>query len=154
MAVVTRRIGAAPPEVWTVLADGWLYPSWVVGTSRVRAVDAGWPQPGAAIHHSVGMWPLLLSDRTEVLEERPGSLLRLRTRGWPLGEAVVQLALRPVDADATDVTLTETPTAGPGALVHNPVSEWVLTRRNIETLWRLAAIAEGRGGGSAQRRHD
>ena len=42
-----RRQVAAPAEaVWAVLADGWQYATWVVGASRVRAVDAGWPAAG------------------------------------------------------------------------------------------------------------
>jgi len=31
MATNTRRIKATPEQVWDVLADGWLYPLWVVG---------------------------------------------------------------------------------------------------------------------------
>ena len=37
-----RRSVDAPAEaVWDVLADGWQYATWVVGASRVRAVDPG-----------------------------------------------------------------------------------------------------------------
>ncbi len=44
---VARRIEAPPGAVWAVLADGWLYATWVVGASRVRDVfpDAGEPVP-------------------------------------------------------------------------------------------------------------
>ena len=28
-----------PSAVWAVLADGWLYPVWVVGAARMREVD-------------------------------------------------------------------------------------------------------------------
>ena len=55
-------VRATPADVFAVLADGWLYPSWVVGASRVRGVDGTWPQPGSRIHHSVGVWPLLIDD--------------------------------------------------------------------------------------------
>ena len=42
----SRSIAAPAEAVWAVLADGWQYATWVVGASRVRAVDAGWPQGG------------------------------------------------------------------------------------------------------------
>ncbi|NKS88348.1 SRPBCC family protein [Rhodococcus hoagii] len=71
---------ASPDKVWEVLADGWRYPGWVVGASRMRAVDPAWPAPGARIHHSVGLWPFLIDDHTEVLEEDPGKSLTLLAR--------------------------------------------------------------------------
>jgi hypothetical protein len=60
-----------------------------------------------------------------------------------MGEARVELLLSP-EGGGTDVTMTETPIKGPGAWVHNPFSEVLLARRNIESLARLAAIAERR----------
>ena len=39
---VSRSVAAPAEAVWAVLADGWQYATWVVGASRVRAVDAGW----------------------------------------------------------------------------------------------------------------
>ena len=69
---VNHAVFDCPPErVFEVLADGWLYPSWVVGASRMRAVDATWPAPDNAIHHSAGVWPALLDDTTSVLEWDP-----------------------------------------------------------------------------------
>ncbi len=94
----TRVIRTTPDRVWDVLADGWLYPLWVVGATRMRAVDAGWPEVGTKLHHSVGVWPLVLDDNTEVLECDPGRHLRLRARGWPIGEAEVALTLSPSGA--------------------------------------------------------
>ena len=43
---VSRSVAAPAEAVWAVLADGWQYATWVVGASRVRAVDAGWPRAG------------------------------------------------------------------------------------------------------------
>ena len=37
---VTRDTSATPEQVWAVIADGWTYSQWVVGNSRMRAVDA------------------------------------------------------------------------------------------------------------------
>ena len=39
MAVNFRHLDCAPEDVFRVLADGWLYPSWVVGASRIRSVE-------------------------------------------------------------------------------------------------------------------
>jgi hypothetical protein len=74
---VRRRFNCSPDQVFAVLHDGWTYPVWVVGASRMRDVDAGWPAPGTKLHHSFGMWPLLLDDTTEVLEIEPGQRLVL-----------------------------------------------------------------------------
>ncbi|MFL6157733.1 MAG: SRPBCC family protein, partial [Marmoricola sp.] len=63
---VSRDISSPGQGVWDVLSDGWLYPSWVVGAARMRDVDASWPAVGSRLHHSVGNWPLLLDDSTEV----------------------------------------------------------------------------------------
>ncbi len=64
MVDVERILQTTPQRVWDVFSDGWLYPLWVVGASRMREVDPGWPAVGAKIHHSVGLWPALLDDAT------------------------------------------------------------------------------------------
>ena len=61
---VQRRLNCSPEQVFAVLRDGWTYPVWVVGASRMRSVDEGWPAPGSKLHHSFGAWPLLLNDTT------------------------------------------------------------------------------------------
>ena len=61
-----------------MLADGWSYATWVVGAARVRDVDPGWPATGSRVHHSVGLWPLLIQDFTLVeCSEPPRELNRL-----------------------------------------------------------------------------
>ena len=146
MAVVAREVAASCEQVWATLSDGWLYPAWVVGASRIRGVDPSWPAVGARLHHSVGLWPLLLDDNTEVREADPGRRLLLRARGWPMGEADVDLRLEPGAAQAgrCRVVMTEKAVSGPGILGNNPVSDQLLAMRNRETLRRLAALAEGR----------
>ena len=126
-----------------MLSDGWLYPLWVVGATRMREVDDHWPRPGAKLHHSAGVWPLVIDDSTEVLEESPGRMLRLRARGWPAGAAEVEITLRPQGA-STVVELREDAVSGPGRLVPSPLRQPMLHVRNIEALGRLAAIAERR----------
>lgn len=140
---VTKRIEATPEKVWEVLADGWLYPLWVVGATRMRDVDAHWPQVGARLHHSAGVWPAVVDDTTEVLEVTPGSMVRLRARGWPAGEAEVVITLT-AQGHQTLVEIVEDAVAGPGRLVPAPVRRPLIHVRNVEAMSRLAAIAEGR----------
>ena len=145
----TRVIDATPEQVWAVLADGWLYPLWVVGATRMRDVDDNWPAKGSQLHHSAGVWPLVLNDTTESLEVETGRRLKLRARGWPLGEADVEITLTPVDdGKRCQVVLEETAVSGPGALVPPPVEAPLLGWRNVESLRRLAFIAEGRHAGT------
>ena len=143
MSTTTRSMSATPEQVWKVLSDGWLYPLFVVGASRMRDVDESWPAVGARLHHSVGTWPLLIDDTTEVLEVEEGRRLLLKARGWPAGEAHVDISLRP-DGDATLVTMEEDATAGPGVLMPKPLRDAQLHWRNVEALRRLAFVVEGR----------
>ena len=143
MATNTRTVQATPEQVWDVLSDGWIYPVWVVGASRMRDVDENWPEVGSQLHHSAGVWPLLIDDSTEVLESNPGSMLRLRARGWPAGEAEVVLRLRP-QAGATEVVIEESTVSGPASMMPTIVEEPLIKWRNTETLRRLAYVAENR----------
>lgn len=140
------RVVEAPAEaVWQVLADGWQYATWVVGASRVRAVDSGWPEPGSRIHHSVGLWPLLLSDVTEVEASDPGRMLLLRAQGRPLGTARVLIELTP-QGERCVVEIREDASGGPARLVPAVVRQAAILPRNHEALKRLALLAERRDG--------
>ena len=52
MVALTRQMRCTPDDVLRVLADGWTYANWVVGSSRIRGVDPTWPAPGSRIAHS------------------------------------------------------------------------------------------------------
>lgn len=143
MSTRSRSIKATPEQVWSVLEDGWLYPLFVVGASRMRDVDSGWPAVGTRLHHSVGSWPLLIDDTTEVLEVEPPRRLVLRARGWPAGEARVEFTLE-ARGGSTLVTIVEDATAGPGLLMPKPLRDVQLNVRNDEALQRLAYVVEGR----------
>ncbi len=145
MTNVQRFMQATPDQVWAVLADGWLYATWVVGATRIREVDDSWPEPGARIHHSVGVWPAVVDDTTSVLESEPGSRLVLQARAWPMGEARVELRLTPYE-HGTTVEMEETAVRGPGALVPHAAQAPLLKVRNTEALRRLAHLAERRQG--------
>ena len=143
MVTNTRTVNTTPDQVWNVLADGWLYPLWVVGATRIRDVEQDWPAVGSKIHHSVGVWPAVLDDDTEVLACEPGRSMRLRARGWPLGEAEVEIRLS-AQGPGTLVEISEDVVAGPGKLLPEPLRGVTIKVRNIETLNRLALLAEGR----------
>ena len=143
MIEVQRDVRVSPSDVFSVLADGWLYSGWVVGASRIRAVEEHWPSPGAKIHHSVGTWPALIDDTTEVLECVPDQRLVLQARGWPLGEGTVYLDLEEV-ADGCSVRMQEDATRGPGRFIPKPLRQISILPRNRESLRRLQLIAEGR----------
>jgi uncharacterized protein YndB with AHSA1/START domain len=145
MSTVSRTIKTTPDRVWDILADGWLYPLWVVGASRIRGVDAAWPAVESRIHHSVGVWPALINDDTEVLEAQPGRMIRLLASAWPLGKAHVEITLAPKGSH-TEVAIDEDPVSGPGVVIPEVVMAPPLNWRNVETLRRLAYLAEGRPG--------
>ena len=142
MAVNRRTIGASPESVFRVLGNGWLFPVWVVGASRMRDVDEQWPAVGARIHHSVGAWPALIDDYTELIEWDPPRRAAMRARLWPIGEARVELDVEPAEGGCA-VTMTETPTSGPFAMAPRPAVNVSIRMRNVETLNRLAYLAEG-----------
>ncbi|CAA9335708.1 MAG: hypothetical protein AVDCRST_MAG36-1167 [uncultured Nocardioidaceae bacterium] len=143
MAVNERTIHASPEAVWQVLSDGWLYPVWVVGATRMRDVDATWPAPGSRLHHSAGVWPVIVNDETRVESVEPLRRVQLRAKGWPLGEADVVIELEPA-GDRTVVRISEDAATGPGRLVPGVVRAPVMKWRNSETLRRLAFLCEGR----------
>jgi len=126
-----------------VLADGWTYASWVVGTSRIRGVDTTWPAPGSRIAHSVGVWPLVINDVTISRGWDPGAGIELRARAWPTGEAKVRIEVEP-RGDGCTVRMVEDAVRGPATLIPRPLRAALLTPRNTEALRRLAAIAERR----------
>jgi uncharacterized protein YndB with AHSA1/START domain len=141
VAIVQRTIQAPPDRVFAVLADGWTYSDWVVGTVHIRDVDDTWPEPGAELHHKAGPWPLSLKDSSTVLSMEKDRELTVRAGLWPLGEAIIKIVLEPVGVSATKVTMHEDFNAGPLLWVRNKINDLVLHRRNIESLRRLADIA-------------
>ena len=143
MIEVRRTTKASPQAVWRVLADGWTYPSWVVGASRMRTVAADWPAIGAELHHSLGAWPLLIDDVTRVLAVEPERELLLRGKGWPLGEVEIHLVLRPAESGGCEVVMREDVVAGPSKLIPKPLRVPMMKRRNREATQRLAYLAEG-----------
>jgi hypothetical protein len=143
MSVNVREFACSPEAVFAVLADGWVFPTWVVGASRMRDVDDAWPAVGSKLQHSFGVWPVLINDETRVLEWDPPRRMVIQPHGWPLGEARVTLDVKP-RGDGCVVRITESAVKGPGALIPPFLLDPPLYLRNVETLRRLAYIAEGK----------
>jgi len=141
---VKRDTAASRQRVWEVMADGWTYSQWVVGNSRMRAVSPDWPAVGSTIHHSVGVWPLLLDDQTEVLDSVPQERLVLLAKGRPFGKARITLRLFDLDGGGCRIEMAEIPVGMPMGWVPERVALAAAMPRNRECTWRLAALAERR----------
>ena len=140
---VERLISATRQQVWSVIADGWTYSQWVVGNTRMRAVDPSWPAPGATIHHTIGIWPVVLNDETEVESSTPREELVLLAKARPFGGARITLRLRDTEKGCC-VEMAEVPVGGPLNWVPRRLALAVAHPRNRECLARLAALAERR----------
>lgn len=145
MSTVSQLFNSPAAHIWKVIADGWLYSGWVVGASRIRAVDDTWPQAGSRLHHSVGAWPLVINDSTQVTGVEPGKSLELVARGWPMGEAKVAITLED-RGDQCLVTIAEDAIRGPGKRVPKVLRDPAISVRNRETLKRLELMAAGGAG--------
>ena len=140
---VKRDTTATRRQVWDVIADGWTYSQWVVGNSRMRAVDPAWPAVGSKIHHTIGIWPIAINDETEVESCTPEEELVLLARTRPFGQARIALRLYDV-GDGCRIEMAEVPVGGPLNLVPRRLALAVAFPRNRECTWRLAALAERR----------
>jgi uncharacterized protein YndB with AHSA1/START domain len=136
-------------RVFAVLADPKTYAYWVVGSDSIRDADASWPAVGAKLHHRVGVGPFKLNDNTEVVELVEPAHLVLQARARPLGTARVVLDLIDL-GDRTQVTMVEGPGDRFSRLLHNPIADFLLRRRNDEALRRLGELVLSQRPGGAQ----
>jgi uncharacterized protein YndB with AHSA1/START domain len=144
MAKTERVVDTTPEQVFAVLADGWTYSDWVVGSAHIRDVDSDFPSPGSRVHHKVGPWPLSVKDESVVLECEAPYLLLLKVKIWPLGAGKVKFTLTPVADHATRVTMIEEFVEGPLLVARNKVNDLALRGRNKESLRRLSDLATRR----------
>ncbi len=140
---VKRTTTASRDRVWEVIADGWTYSQWVVGNSRMRAVDRSWPAPGSKIHHTIGIWPVVINDETVVESCTPEEEIVLHARGRPFGGARITLRLHDIEGGCR-IEMAEVPIGGPLNLVPRRVALAAAFPRNRECTFRLAALAERR----------
>jgi len=140
---VTRETTASRQQVWNVIADGWTYSQWVVGNTRMRAVAPNWPAPGSKIHHTIGIWPMVLNDETEVESCTPLEELVLLAKGRPFAGARITLRLSDTE-NGSRIEMAEVPVGGPLNWVPRRLALAAAWPRNRECLRRLAALAERR----------
>jgi hypothetical protein len=140
---VRRETTATRRQVWEVIADGWTYSQWVVGNTRMRAVDPHWPAPGSTIHHTIGIWPFVLNDKTVVESCTPQEELALLAKGRPFASARITLRLFDTPKGSC-IEMVEVPTGGPLNWVPRRLALAAAYPRNRECLQRLIALAERR----------
>lgn len=141
MATNHRLLKVTPQRVYDVLTDAHTYADWVVGAHKIRDTDPSWPAVGSRLHHRVGVGPFKLNDHTEVIESRPPEKFVLHARARPFGTAKVTMRLEPAEG-GTSVTMIEEAGDTLSRLAINPLTDWLLYLRNVESLRRLARIAE------------
>ena len=141
---VTWDVAAPRQRVWDVLADGWTYAGWVVGTSRIRAVSADWPAPGSRILHSIGTWPAVINDETVVESSEVGHELVLLAKVRPAAQARITMRLSDLPDGGCRVEMTEVAVSRPLRWVPDRLQLLGVAPRNRECIWRLARIAEKR----------
>lgn len=146
MIEARRQVPSSIEQVFAVLADGWSYGHWVVGSTHIRAVDAGWPQVGTRIHYSVGAWPVTVQQTTTVCAVDPPHRIELEAELQPLGSAWICIELAAVGAYRTEVTMCEKLVRGPGRFIAGPVQALALYPRNTESLRRLGELVSGHYG--------
>ena len=127
-----------------MIADGWTYSQWVVGNSRMRAVDPDWPAPGSTIHHTIGIWPVVAQRRDggrECVPARRNWCCSPRARPFGARESRCGSSIPRTAAPHRDGRGAGRRAAQLGA---TPAGTRRGVPRNRECTWRLAAIAERR----------
>jgi uncharacterized protein YndB with AHSA1/START domain len=143
MAINRRTMNVSREAVWAALADGHTYDYWVVGTRHIRDVDEGFPHEGTALHYRIGWGPFRHEGHSEVCTADPGRTLELTIHAWPAAAVKVLIELHELADDRTEVVMTEHPTSGPFAVLHNPLFDLAIKARNVESLRRLERVAAG-----------
>lgn len=136
-------MGVPAESVFAVLSDPRSFARWVVGSREIRRADPEWPAVGTAFDHKVGVWPIILSDHSEVVEAAPAQLLKLLVKARPFSKAYVTLRLRQV-AGGTRVEMDEVAADARSRLLFNFLTDPLIRIRNRESLRRLKALAEGK----------
>ncbi len=149
VAVRNVLVNATPEQVWAVLADGWSYDQWVVGTTDIRSVDPGFPAEGTSLAYTAGWSPLRMKDRTTVRIAEPLRRLELEANTRLVGTARISVEVL-AWGEKSVVVIDEHPLSGLGWFLHNPLSEMVLSLRNRLMAHSLAQLVESRARSSDQ----
>jgi hypothetical protein len=143
MAHTEKLIHAPAEAVFDVLSDPRAYQRFVVGSKAVRRFDARWPEADTAIHHTVGVGPLFLRDKTVVTRCEPPDRLVLRpcVRPFLVTETVFFLQAR---GDDTLLLLDEHAVGGLLCPAYPGPLDALMGLRNQVVARRLAQLAEQR----------
>ncbi|MFD4351911.1 SRPBCC family protein [Nocardia sp. NPDC058518] len=144
MLTAQVTVPVRPERAFATLADGWLYASWVVGASHIGKVDPDWPAVGSRIHYRFGLWPVLISDTTEVRAFDPPHRLELEARLWSVGSAWITLTLVEEEPGHTTIRMIERAARGPAQLIPGVAQDLLFAARNQESLDRLAHLIRAR----------
>lgn len=131
---------ASPDQVWRVLANGWLFPSWAIGATQVCKVDGDWPSADSRLQHAIGRGLFALRSETRVLASRPARMLKVLTEGWPSGGSELTVTVIPAET-GTSLRLEElvvAPTNGLAPIVNTMLLQWRTTQalRGLDLLAR------------------
>ena len=138
------EVEATPADVWAVLVDPPSYPEFVPGAKYERDHDPGWPEPGAKLHHTIGIGPFVQRDCTNVEGFETESSLLLQAGMGVLGASMVRFTLQRSDAGRTWVGIEEWPVRGLVERFWNRGFDAAMTARNQELLRRLQRLVESR----------
>ncbi len=141
MAFIGHEFSVSVAQVWAALIDPTTYPRWLIGAQKIRNVDDTWPAVDAAFHHRVGVWPVLVDDKSIIREIRPQELLVLEVRATPLVRARVRFCLSPTaDGARTFLEMEEEPMYRFLGNLVRPVLDPLTHLRNARSLQRLDGI--------------
>ena len=143
MAFNSRSMAAPARDVFSVLADPYTYPKWLLGASSIRDVDDAWPAVGSCFHHTVGVGPFKIPDSTKIEAIETDKLLKLRVRARPFILATATFSLFDSGPSCV-VMLEEEPNLRMLAKLVRPLFDPLTHVRNHESLRRLAELIEGR----------
>ena len=141
MATTEIQLAVEPERVFAVLSEPDAYGDWVVGSDTIRDADLHWPAVGSRFYHRVGAGPIKVNDHTEVIDVDPAGRLVLRARARPLGTARVSMEWV-ARGNGTHVTMREVAGDPLSRLAINPLTDWLVHRRNRLALRRFKRIAE------------
>jgi uncharacterized protein YndB with AHSA1/START domain len=145
MAFIRQSIAASVHEVWAVLIDPSTYPVWLVGARKIRRVDPNWPDVNSAFHHRVGVWPMLIEDKSIVREIEPERLLVLEVRASPIVRAIVRFQLSAEEsASGMVLEMEEEPAWRLIGNLARPILDPLTHLRNKRSLADLATLATDR----------
>jgi uncharacterized protein YndB with AHSA1/START domain len=101
MGTASHELRADAGDVWSILQDPHGFALWVGGRDRATIETGRWPEPGCRIRHVAGQGPLDLPASTTVLEQVPGSFLRVHVQVGHWAATEVGIRLAPDDGHTT-----------------------------------------------------